>query len=106
MIKVLIGGDICPINRNLQLFEDGDASGIFNDLLEEFKDGLFISRARHKAFIEVNEKGTEAAAATVVVITWESAAPEITLNKPFVYLIRENHTGTILFMGRMDNPSL
>ena len=74
-------------------------------LLEEFKEGLFISRVNHKAFIEVDEKGTEAAAATVVVITWESATPEITIDRPFIYLIRENHTGAVLFIGKMDDPS-
>lgn len=61
---------------------------------------LFIGDTRHKTFISVDEEGTEAAAATSVVI-FESAPPEIRFNRPFFYTIREVETGTILFMGTM-----
>lgn len=73
--------------------------------MTERKD-LSISEVVHKAFVDVNEKGTEAAAATGVVIgiTSVQATPEFRADHPFVFLIRDNHTGSILFMGRMENP--
>ncbi len=77
----------------------------FPELFENVKDGIWISRVRHKAFIEVNEEGTEAAAATVVVMAFNAINDEIWFNKPFIYLIRENTTGTILFMGKLMDPS-
>ena len=60
----------------------------------------------HKAFIEVNEAGTEAAAATAIVFNKESASfhPTFNANKPFIYLIKDNHSDTILFIGRLMNP--
>jgi serine protease inhibitor len=69
---------------------------------------LMISRVEHQTFIEINEEGTEAAAATVVVMI-DTAVPsilEINLNRPFLYFIREISTGTILFMGRVSDPTI
>jgi serpin B len=68
---------------------------------------LVISHVLHKAFVEVNEEGTEAAAATAVVIKRESAGPRMTTfraDRPFVFTIRDNKTGTVLFMGRYSGP--
>ena len=68
---------------------------------------LFISAALHKAFLSVNEEGTEAAAATAVVMTLKSVpfpAVVFRADHPFVFLIRENSTGSILFMGRFAGP--
>ncbi len=69
---------------------------------------LFIAEVLHKAFVSVDEAGTEAAAATAVVMTM-SAAPqepvEVTVDRPFVFLIRDIETGAILFVGRVVNPS-
>jgi serine protease inhibitor len=76
----------------------------------ESKDKLHISQVLHKAFVEVNEKGTEAAAATAVVMMEAGAPPSMPFvpafraDKPFVFAIRDVSTGTILFMGRMLNP--
>lgn len=68
---------------------------------------LFISDVIHKAFVSVDEAGTEAAAATAVVMV--AAMPpetvEVTVDRPFVFLIRDIQTGTILFVGRIVNPS-
>ncbi len=67
---------------------------------------LYISDAIHKAFIAVDEKGTEAAAATVLVML-EASLPqgiELTIDRPFFYVIRDAPTGTILFMGRVVDP--
>jgi len=81
-------------------FNNADFSGI---------DGtrfLFISNVYHKAFIEVTEQGTEAAAATAVVIAKSSIpAPSFIANRPFIYLIRDRVTGAILFMGRVMDPT-
>ena len=64
---------------------------------------LYISAVAHKAFIEVNEEGTEAAAATAVVMA-DSGAPRFYIDHPFLLLIRDTKHGTILFMGRVMNP--
>jgi serpin B len=66
------------------------------------REGLFISRVLHKAVVEVNEQGSEAAAATVVEMV-ESAMPEeknFIANRPFVFFIAEEDTGTVLFLGK------
>ena len=65
---------------------------------------LYISRVIHKTFVEVNEEGTEAAAVTVVEMR-EFAAPGMTMNRPFLFVIREKHSGTLLFMGKLVDPS-
>jgi len=68
---------------------------------------LFIRAVIHKAFVEVNEEGTEAAAATAVVVALRSAPsrpPVFRADHPFVFLIRDTGTNSILFLGRMMNP--
>jgi len=67
---------------------------------------LYIAEILHKAFVSVDEAGTEAAAATAVVMT-ETAIEEpveVTADRPFVFLIRDTETGTVLFVGRVTNP--
>ena len=68
---------------------------------------LFISAVIHKAFVSVDEAGTEAAAATAVIMP-ESGPPEptveVTIDHPFIFLIRDIETGAILFVGRVMNP--
>jgi serpin B len=67
---------------------------------------LYIDEVIHKAFVNVNEEGTEAAAATAVVMKKRGPAPThvFRADHPFLFLIRENSTGSILFMGRVVNP--
>jgi len=68
--------------------------------------GLFISDVFHKAFIEVNEKGTEAAAATGVVMKKVvGIEPIFRADHPFIFIIKDNRSGSILFMGRVMNPA-
>jgi serpin B len=66
---------------------------------------LFISAVVHKAFVDVNEEGTEAAAATAAVIEATSARPELLADRPFVFLIRDNRSGSVLFLGRVVDPT-
>jgi serpin B len=68
---------------------------------------LFIAEVIHKAFVSVDEAGTEAAAATAVVMS-ELALPEepaeVTVNRAFIFFIRDIETDAILFVGRVVNP--
>ena len=66
---------------------------------------LFIDNVYHKAFITVDEAGTEAAAATAVVMA--RAMPErLQVDRPFIYLIRDTETGSLLFVGEVLDPSV
>lgn len=65
---------------------------------------LYISKVDHKTFVEVNEEGTEAAAVTGIGISVTSLPPQFTVNRPFFFAIRDNETGTILFMGTVVDP--
>ena len=67
---------------------------------------LFISAVIHKAFVDVDEEGTEAAPATAVVMhAMEGAGPRLfRADHPFLFLIRDNRSGSILFLGRVMNP--
>jgi serpin B len=72
------------------------------------KRELSISDVVHKAFVALDEAGTEAAAATAVIMTLTSAPPppvEVTIDRPFIFLIQDIETGTILFVGRVLDPS-
>lgn len=87
-------------------------SDAFDPQLADFSgmDGtkdLYIFDAFHKAFVLVDEKGTEAAAATAVVIGIESAPPPpivVVVDRPFIFLIRDIATNTTLFVGRVMDP--
>ena len=77
-------------------FDDGaDFSGM--------GPNLFISEVRHKTFVEVNEEGTEAAAATAVAVA-ESEPPVFRVDRPFFFAIYDAQTKTILFMGTITEP--
>lgn len=68
---------------------------------------LFISSVLHKAYVDVNEDGTEAAAATAVVMELKSMPVSpvvVTVDRPFIFLILDQESGTILFMGRVLDP--
>ena len=71
---------------------------------------LFISAALHKAFVDVNEEGTEAAAATAVLMavaeSVEPPTPVFRADHPFLFLIRDRRDGTVLFLGRLADPRL
>jgi serine protease inhibitor len=66
---------------------------------------LYISRVQHKTFIDVHELGTEAAAATAVVISLTSMPPHLKFDRPFIFAIRERSSGALIFVGRVGDPS-
>jgi serpin B len=83
-----------------------DAGADFTGMSDRGKE-LFLSKVIHKAYVEVNEEGTEAAAATgqaVLVATVMPRPIDFRADHPFFFLIRDIASGTILFMGRMENP--
>ena len=77
--------------------------------MSDAPEGLFISEVAHKVFVEVNEEGTEAAAATAVAMAGagyvEPPPPvEFKADRPFVFLIRDTATGLVHFIGRLEEP--
>jgi serpin B len=100
--------ELAALDVRLAFSPDADFSGMTGE-----KD-LLLSLVLHKAFVEVDEKGTEAAAATALMAPL-SAAPNLRLphfppvfraDHPFLFLIRDQHSGSILFLGRLTNPKL
>ena len=99
----------CPLTTILQQLGMKDA---FDDVAANFSGmtdptDLSISQVLHKAFVEVNEVGTEAAAATAVMMLGRCLPTPPTpfmADRPFIFLIQEKMTGSILFMGKLANP--
>jgi serpin B len=102
--KVETGYDLIPPFKSLGMKDAFGAAADFSGM--DGTRNLYISAILHKAFVEVDEKGTEAAAATAVVMAPECAHryPEFVADHPFLFLIRDDATGSILFMGRMADP--
>ncbi|MFP4499071.1 MAG: serpin family protein [Vulcanimicrobiota bacterium] len=102
--KIETGFELSPVMKAMGMisaFGGADFSGMNG------KKDLFISNIIHKAYIDVNEEGTEAAAATAVVVTKTAAVARpvsFRANHPFVFLIKDNKSGSFLFMGRLMNP--
>ncbi len=93
---------LSEMGMGLAFTENADFSGMTGN-----RD-LFIHEVVHKAFVSVDEAGTEAAAATAVIvgITAVPAEPiKVIIDRPFIFLIRDIETGTILFVGRVVNPA-
>ena len=86
---------------------DAFASGADFSGMTGYRD-LWIRAVVHKAFVSVDEEGTEAAAATAVAMNESGPVKEpivVTVDRPFIFLIRDTGTGTILFLGRVSNPN-
>jgi serine protease inhibitor len=104
--KRLLNEDLKGLGMGIAFSDWADFGNISDNQLQ-------ISRVIHQSFIETNEEGTEAAAATIVEIRFTTAGPDpeptvwkIDLDRPFLYFIRETSTGTILFMGRVSDPTV
>ena len=79
----------------------------FGNMFAGAKPGdFYIDDVRHKTFVDVNEEGTEAAGATSVGIGLTSAPARIEVDRPFIFAIRERLAGSILFLGRIMNPTV
>jgi serpin B len=83
-------------------FVPGDAD--FTPLSNTLGRDLFISSVAQKTFVDVNEEGTVAAAVTSIGIGVVSLPPEVRVNRPFVFAIRERLSGTVAFIGKITNP--
>jgi serpin B len=88
--------------------ESADLTGMFDP--DATAENLFISAVLHKAFVSVDESGTEAAAATAVIAEAASAPlieeiVEMRVDRPFLFVIRDHVTGAVLFVGRVVNPA-
>jgi len=93
LTKTLIGmGMLDAFSRK------ADFSGIYG------KKDIFFSNVIHKAFVDVNEEGTEAAASTGIVMSKNGGGPLFRADHPFLFLIQDMQSGSILFLGRMMNP--
>jgi serpin B len=96
---------LTQMGMGLAFSNAADFSGIAQN------EKLLLSAVIHQAFVEVDEKGTEAAAATAVVVKPKSVKPDnsgpvvFRADHPFVFLIRDHRTNSILFLGRLINPS-
>ncbi|MDP2920147.1 MAG: serpin family protein [Dehalococcoidia bacterium] len=93
---------LTSLGMGVAFTESADLSGMNG------KRDLFIQDVVHKAFVAVDEEGTEAAAATAVVVGVTSVPVQqavMTIDKPFIFFIRDNPTGTVLFVGRVLDPT-
>lgn len=100
--KALLNEALSNMGMEIAFTDRADFTRLFIE-----KYGLMISRVIHKAVIEVNEEGTEAAAVTGVEVSLTSLPPEklmLTINRPFLFFIREKHSGSILFAGKLMDP--
>lgn len=90
-----LNGSLKALGMGEALTDQADFSGI--------RDDVYISRVLHKAVIEVNEEGSEAAAATVVEMKTAAVAEPLAFiaDRPFLFIIADDETGTILFMGKL-----
>ena len=98
----------CLLPLNEPLMNVGIQRIFFGGFENITNDSLFVSRCFQKTFVEVNEEGTEAAAVTVTEMVTSNEIPPIPFfaNRPFLYLIKEQSTGAILFIGQMDEPNV
>ena len=105
--KYFMADDLKSMGMPAAFSDDADFSGMTG------KKDLKISQVIHQTFINVSESGTEAAAATAVIMVASSVGPGepqpqpkiFNADHPFMFLIQEKSTGTILFMGRVNDPS-
>ena len=96
--------DLRQLLTSLGMVESFGGAADFSGIVEG--GGLFISDALHRGTITVDEEGTEAAAVTVIILAESMLeTAEVTLDRPFIFTIMEQQTGTLLFVGRVLNPA-
>lgn len=103
-IRMDYEADLVPVLADLGMPSafgfDADFTGI-----ADTDEHLYVSGVFHKAYVDIDESGTEAAAATGVVVGTDSASMPIVADHPFLFVIRDDLTGAILFAGRVIDPS-
>ncbi|MEK4004901.1 serpin family protein [Paenibacillus sp. FSL H3-0333] len=77
--------------------------------MSDLDSPIYFEQVIHKTYIDVNERGTEAAASTVIAMRAGSAPPvdppfEMNVNRPFLFMIRDTQSGVVLFLGAIENP--
>ena len=97
--KYLMAKDLAEMGMPSAFSMNADFSGMTGNM------DLFISKVIHQAFVEVNEEGTEAAAATAVIVALKGSMSDYFMaDHPFMFIIQQKDTGNILFMGRVVDP--
>lgn len=95
-----LGPTLATLGMGSAFGDSADFSGIVTE------GPIRISKVYHQTVIEVNETGTEAAAATGIAgVRFAPRVLELTVDRPFIHLVRDKATGAVLFMGRISNPS-
>jgi serpin B len=107
--KISFGFEASNILKGLGLVLPFSAAGDLTEMVDsQLGQNLYVSSIFHKSFIEVNEEGTEAAAASAAVISLRGLPRnekiDFVADHPFLFLIREDLTGTVLFIGHVVNP--
>ncbi len=95
----ILNGDLAALGM-ANAFEEGAAD--FRYLFADEQPGPFIDFVKHDTFLSIDEEGTEAAAVTTVGIVATSGPPTVRADRPFLLVLRERFSGTILFMGRIQ----
>ncbi len=94
--------DLVPVLRSLGVVSAFDDQADFSGM--DGTTNLFLATALHRAFVEVNEVGTEAAAVTLFEAKTKSMSNRFVADHPFLFFIRDRASGTILFLGRLTDP--
>ncbi|KAA0065280.1 serpin-ZX [Cucumis melo var. makuwa] len=106
--KISFGVEVSNVLKGLGLVLPFSEGGLMEMVESQTAQNLHVSKIFHKSFIEVNEEGTEAAAASAAVIAYRSFRPveiiDFVADRPFLYVIREDKTGSLLFIGQVLNP--
>lgn len=98
--KYMMKENLVDLGMKRAFTNDADFTGMSNG------ENLFIEEVIHQAYVAVDEEGTEAAAATGIVMTKGPIVPIFRADRPFIFLIQQKKTGNILFMGRVDDPTV
>ncbi|KAK1428767.1 hypothetical protein QVD17_17607 [Tagetes erecta] len=116
--KISVGFEASDMLKKLGLvlpFNDEDGNGLTEMVHLREKETLFVSSIHHKSFVDVNEEGTEAAAVSVLTMEWgcplhededEEDFVDFVADHPFLFVIREDVTGVVLFIGQVTDPSI